>query len=197
MDMKKNTKYEKAARLLYEIGTLRKIVRAHRQTLLTDDLSDNIASHSFRVAWIGMLLAKLEKADMSKVVTMCLLHDLPESRTGDQNWVHKRYVKVYETEVIDSQFDGELFDDFKKMAMEYHARESKESQIAKDADLLDQVLLLMEYSHRGNKEADLWLKSHSQEKMLTSRSAKRILVQIRKTRPSKWWSDLWTSDRRK
>src|SRR3990167_9352769 len=90
-------------KFFYEIGTLRKIARTHRQTLLTDDLSDNIASHTFRVCIIGMILAQLEKADISKVVLMCLLHDVSESRSGDQNWVHKKYVKVYEDEIIQSQ----------------------------------------------------------------------------------------------
>jgi putative hydrolases of HD superfamily len=187
---------EKVTRLLYEIGTLRKVARAHRQTLLTDDLSDNIASHSFRVTWIGMLLAKMEKADTDKVVKMCLLHDLPESRSGDQNWVHKRYVKVFEEEIIDSQFDGEIFADLKDLAVEYHERKTDESKIAKDADLLDQVLLLMEYSHMGNKEAELWLEGNRQANMLSTKSGKKLLATIRKTRPGKWWSDLWTSDRR-
>ena len=73
------------AHFLYEIGTLRKIARAHRQTLLTDDLSDNISSHSYRVTIIGWMLAETEKADINKVIKMCLLHDLAESRSNDQN----------------------------------------------------------------------------------------------------------------
>ena len=48
---------------LYEIGTLRKIPRMHRQQFLTNDDSDNIATHSFRVAWIGRFIAILEKLE--------------------------------------------------------------------------------------------------------------------------------------
>jgi len=59
-------------KFFYEIGTLRKIARTHRQTLLTDDLSDNIASHTFRVCIIGMILAQLEKADISKTERIIL-----------------------------------------------------------------------------------------------------------------------------
>ncbi len=94
---------KKLVSFFFEIGTLRKILRSHRQTLLTDDLSDNIASHSFRVAMIGLFLAKLEKVDPFKVIVMCLLHDLEESRAGDQNWVHKKYVKVFEEEIREGQ----------------------------------------------------------------------------------------------
>src|SRR5204862_5086086 len=84
----------------FEVGTLRKITRAHKQTLLTEDSSDTIAAHSFRVATIGWFLANAEKADPYKVVMMCLTHDMPEARSGDQNWVHKKYVKVFENEII-------------------------------------------------------------------------------------------------
>src|SRR5688572_21870065 len=90
-------------KFLYEIGSLRKIARSHRQTLLTDDLSDNIASHSYRVAMIGYFLAKLEKADTGKVVLMCLFHDTGEARSGDINAIQKRYVKVFDDEIIVDQ----------------------------------------------------------------------------------------------
>src|SRR3989304_1489360 len=77
----KHTKKEpfpSLASFFFELGTLRKILRSHRQTLLTDDLSDNIASHSFRVTLIGWFLAKLEQADPYKVLLMCLFHDFSE-----------------------------------------------------------------------------------------------------------------------
>ena len=89
------------SKFFYEMGTLRKVSRAHRQLLLTDDPSDNIASHTFRVCIIGMILAQLENVDIPKVVLMCLLHDITESRSGDQNWVNKKYVKVFEEEIFD------------------------------------------------------------------------------------------------
>lgn len=96
---------KKLVSFFFEVGTLRKILRSHRQTLLTDDLSDNIASHSFRVSMIGWFLAAAEKADPHRVVMMCLLHDLEETRAGDQNWVHKKYVKVFEEEIREGQLE--------------------------------------------------------------------------------------------
>lgn len=55
-----NKDNNRIADFLYEIGSMRKLMRMHRQTLLSDDSSDTIASHSYRVAMIGWLLAKLE-----------------------------------------------------------------------------------------------------------------------------------------
>ena len=193
----KTDKIEKLTYFFFEIGTLRKLVRAHRQTLLTDDLSDNIASHSFRTTVIGYFLAKEEKADADKVLKMCLIHDLEESRSGDQNWVNKKYIKVYEEEIRKQQLAN--LDDYQELlnlSKEYHERKTKEAKISKDADLLDQIFLLCEYLWQGNKEAAGWLKGKEQEKLMFSKTAKRIAQEATKQKPSDWWNNLWTSKRR-
>lgn len=66
---------------LFEIGSLRKIPRAHKTSLMSEDPTDNIASHSYRVTHIGYLLAKLEGVDANKVVLMTLFHDVEETRS--------------------------------------------------------------------------------------------------------------------
>lgn len=182
----------------YELGTLRKTARGHRQTLLTDDLSDNIASHSYRVAMIGYFLAKMEKANIEKVLSMCLFHDTGEARSGDQNWIHKLFVTTHEDEIAASQL-GSLPGKPLDLYHEYQKRTSKEAKITKDADLLDQLLLLKEYAHVGNREAKDWLKSKEQATMLTTKSAKQIAREIFRQKPSDWWSTkkLWTPKRRK
>lgn len=189
--------FKKLTSFFFEIGTLRKIARSHRQTLLTDDFSDNIASHSFRMTFIGWFLAEIENADSYKVVMMCLLHDLEESRAGDQNWVHKRFVKVFEEEIRKEQLmplpkANELL----SLSSEYQERETIEAKLAKDADLLDQILLLKEYSHQGNKEADDWLKGRQQEKLMFSKTAKKLAHEAYQQTPSDWWQNLWTNKRR-
>lgn len=192
-------KLKQLTHFLYELGTLRKIARSHRQTLLTDDLSDNISSHSYRVTMIGYFLAKLEKADSDKVVLMCLFHDTSETRTGDQNWVHKKYTKTFEDEAIRDQLtDIPAASEILKIATEYEKRESLEAKLSKDADLLDQILLLKEYSWRGNQEAADWLKGGEQIKRLYSKSAKRVAKEILEQNPSDWWSHSgWSAERRK
>ena len=190
-------KIKKLTSFFFEIGTLRKIVRSHRQTLLTDDLSDSIASHSFRVAIIGYFLAKEVGADSDKVIKMCLLHDIEESRAGDQNWVHKKYVKVFENEIREEQLgkiphSQELLD----LSKEYDERKSLEAKVAKDSDLLDQILLLREYEWVGNKEAKRWLDGGVQGKRIYNQATRQIVKEIYKQKPSLWWHNLWTSDRR-
>jgi putative hydrolases of HD superfamily len=188
---------KRIAGFLYEVGTMRKIIRAHRQTLLSDDFSDTISSHSYRVTMIGYFLAHLEKVDPYKVIVMCMFHDLGETRGGDQNWVNKKYVKVYDDEIHESQIKELLpGSELENLCGEYSERETLESKIAKDADLLDQVLLLREYEHQGNKEAARWLEDNAQIKLMYSESAKKLAKEVCSQEPNFWWWNLWTSKRR-
>ncbi len=195
-------KIKKLVSFFYEIGTLKKIPRAHQQILLSQDLSDSIATHSFRTAFIGYFLAKELKVDANKVIKMCLLHDLEESRCGDQNWVHRRYVKVFEEEIRSEQLKDIInSEELEELSGEYQERKTLEAKIAKDADLLDQILILKEYQLQGNKEVEDWLKitgkDSAQEKLMFTNLAKKISKEIKKQSPSSWWKSLWTSKRRK
>lgn len=194
---------ERLADFLYEIGTMRKILRIHRQTLLTDDVSDNIATHSYRVTLIGWLLAEMEGADKYKTIMMCLLHDAGEIRTNDHNWVHKRYSKTYDDEVLEEQLGSLPFRELFELAGEYEKRESTEAIIAKDADMIDQILLLREYEWQGNKEAAIWLKGKSGTEpsrhltALKTESGRKLAASILERDPSDWWNEIWTNVNRK
>ncbi len=198
-----NEKEQKIVRFLFEMGTMRKLPRMHRQTLLTDDMSDNIATHSYRVTLIGWFLAKLEGADPYKVAMMCLIHDMGEVRVGDHNWIHKRYIKIFEEEIKEEQLGTLPFPEMKEIADEYDKRESQEAIVAKDADMLDQIFLLREYVWQGNKEAQIWLESKTddvvekdQKSRFETESAKRLYEIAMKEDPSSWWSHLATSKNR-
>ena len=197
----KQNEVKKLVSFFFETGQLRKVIRTHQQTLLSFDLSDTIAAHSFRVALIGYFLAKELKADVDKVVKMCLLHDLEETRSSDHNWVHKRYVKVFEDEIRRDQLKNlPNSQEFIKLSQEYDERKTLEAKISKDADLLDETFLLREYAWQGNKEAQDWLKpvnkESTHEKMMFTKLAKQIAKEAKKQNPSFWWKKLWTSKRR-
>jgi putative hydrolase of HD superfamily len=100
----------------------------------------------------------MENANVEKVLEMCIFHDIAETRSGDQTWIHKRYVTVDEDRILAEQLSNISKDDeIKKVMSEYLKRESLEAKVAKDADNIDQYLLVKEYDHRGNKEASSWL----------------------------------------
>ncbi len=190
------------ADFLFEVGTMRRLQRMHRQTLLVEDSSDTIASHSYRVAIIGWHLAKLAGADPYKTVMMCLTHDMGEIRSNDHNWVHKRYVKVYEEEITKDQLGTLPFGDLFDIATEYNERQTLESQLAKDADIIDQILLLREYEWQGSREARIWLDGKKADTdsrpldRLKTDTAKALGKVLYERDPSEWWKDLWTSHNR-
>jgi len=195
MSDEKNTKI---VNFIFEAGTMRKLARIHRQTLLTDDMSDNIASHSYRVALIAWILAQEEGVDPYKTVMMALFHDLGETRSNDHNWIHKRYVTVHTQEISKDQLGAMPYPLMKSLQEEYEKRESKEAKITKDADLLEQAFLLREYEWQGNKEASIWLrgkdgKGNAQINLLQFESSKKISKALYSQSPSDWWNGLWTS----
>jgi len=200
---KKLTNEERIADFLFEIGTMRKLLRSHRQLFLTDDLSDNIASHSYRVTMIGWFLAKAEKVDPYTVVMMCLLHDIEEVRTMDHNYLHKRYVKSFPEDVDKEQLGTLPYPDLRKTITEFRERVTKESIVAKDADLIDQIVLLREYEWQGNQEARIWLRGKGNEKQngqlsrIKTKSGRKLGEIILKRGPSDWWSFLFTPEERK
>ncbi len=188
---------------MFEIGTMKKIPRMHQQMLLSQDLSDNIATHSYRVAIIAWFLAKMEKIDPYKTVMMAFLHDINEIRSGDHNYVHKKYVKIFGNEITNDQLGSLPFKDLFQIDTEYEIRKSKEAIIVKDADLLDQILLLKEYAHQGNSEAKIWLsgkgkanKKNIQYINLKTKSAKKLGKEILEGKVSEWWENIWTPKNR-
>ena len=171
---------DKIVNFFFEMATLRRITRSWRQTV--ENVSDNVSDHSFRVAVFGMVLAQLEKCDENKVLKMCLFHDIAEARVGDANIINKQYVDLREGEAIKDQLKGlpiekEILELFK----EYEERKSKEAIVAKDADVLDQILLEQEYFYKDEKNRKIW--QDYAQKSLQTESAKKLTERIRKSNP--------------
>jgi putative hydrolase of HD superfamily len=172
---------------LYEVGTAKNIVRSHHQVINWSN--DTIASHSFRVAIIGLILAEMEKADQDKVVKMCLLHDLAELRTGDANFVNKFYRVESEEKAIYDQWK-EIVGGKKIIFLlkEYNKKKSKEAIIAKDADILDQIFLQKEYLSHRPYDFKKWHTNH--EKKLKTKSGLKIARLVLKTEIMDWVYEL-------
>ena len=180
---------------LFEIGILKKTPRSGYQFLGTG--SESVAEHSFRVAVIGYLLAKNEpKADMQKVVLMSLFHDFHEARTGDHNYVNKRYVTVNENKAVNDlarklSFGQEIV----SLIDEFNSRETIEAQLSQDADQLDFILELKRQQDLGNISAAEWLK-YSVKRLITD-FAKTLADEIVTTDSSDWWfkkkEELWVN----
>ncbi len=180
---KQNADYNKIADFLFEIGTLRNMKRMHCQTL--PQANDTIASHSFEAAITGIILAKMEKADENKVLKMCLFHDIAEARTGDANFMHSHYAEMEEAGAVKDQLSGTpLKKEIIEILDEYVKRESIESIVAKDADLINQTLLQCDYL-KESKDLARWNR-HSMKRLKT-KSAKALAKIIIRKNPFDWF----------
>ncbi len=170
---------------LFEVGMLKKTPRTGYQFLGSG--AESVAEHSFRTAVIGYILSLQEpKADASKAALMCLFHDLHEARTGDHNYVNKRYVQVDEEKALgdlsqELPFGGEIV----ALFQEFKGGDSVEARISRDADQLDLILELKEQLDLGNKYASEWL--HYALERLHTESARKMALEILDTDSTEWW----------
>ncbi len=173
--------------LLFEAGMLSRTPRTGYRFLGTGKQS--VAEHLFRTAVVGYVLAHLDgRADKMKVVMMCLFHDLMEARTGDQNYVYKKYVKVDEEKALEEMTSGLPFgEEIKALLKEFNAQESREALLSHDADQLELILQLKEEKDLGNRYAEEWLRYNIRR--LRTEAGKRLAEAILQRDFSAWWFD--------
>ena len=122
---------------------------------------ESVASHSFGVAVIAMLLADRARArgidvNVERLLRMALLHDLTESRTGDLPSTIKRYfekasIKAADESIAKDIFKelGDLSESYMDIFFDYEHRVSIESRLVKAADKLDLLMQSREYEKGG------------------------------------------------
>jgi putative hydrolase of HD superfamily len=175
--------------LLFEIGCFRFISRTWTRFLNVDGFQNN-TEHSFRVAWIALMLAKHEKqGNHEKILKMALVHDLPESRTGDVDYLSRQYTERNEALAAADMFgDTSLQEEILALLHEYEERKSIESRLVKDADNLDVELELQEQRRRGHALKDLWGKTRKQSvyPKLFTKAAQHFWREIEKADRHDW-----------
>lgn len=169
---------------LQEVGMLRHTPRSGYAFLGSG--RESVAEHSHRTAVIGYVLARRTGNDPARTVMLCLLHDLPEARTGDFNYVNKRYNTCRERDAFQDAVEGTgLEEEFLAFWDEQAARETPESILAHDADQLDLLLNLKREHDLGNSYAAVW--SDSVVQRLRTDVARELAQVIRETDHTAWW----------
>jgi len=123
-------------------------------------------------------------------MSMGLLHDLLEARTGDVDFIAKNYATLDETKALEDQFAGiEFGNDLLKTMQEYENRETVIAKCAKDADTVAQMYLEWLLSWRGNKLAEKWFEGDYQHRVphLRTESAKTLALSMKDSNPQEWW----------
>lgn len=192
-------KLKSIANFLFETGMLQKTPRSGFFFLGSG--SQSVAEHINRVSYVGFALAKMNgQADISKVLQMCLFHDLSEARVSDLNYVHQKYNERLENKAVEDLANTLPFgDDLKKIIDEYEARETIEARLTKDADNIEFLLSLKEQSDIGNDRADTWIQPLLGR--LLTEDGKKLAEEILQTDSDQWWygdkNDKWWINRNK
>ena len=148
---------------------------------------ESVAEHSFGVIIVAFVLGRMRKnVDLEKLLKMTLFHDLAEARTGDMNYMNKRYTTCNEDQAMTDAtaglpFENELLDLWK----EWQAKESPEAQLAADADQLDMILELRRLETLGSRDAKDWL-TYAQKRLRT-KEGQTLFTEISKADPTQWW----------
>lgn len=183
------------ANFLFEVGMLQKTPRTGFRFLGSGN--ESVAEHILRTIFIVYTLCKLESdVDESKVIKICLFHDLPEARTGDMNYVNKKYVDVDEEKAVKELTETLFFgEEIESAISEFNEKKTRESLMAHDADQLSLILQLKEYGDLGNKYSKKWIEFAV--KRLSTEAAKGLAEVIINTDSSEWWfkdkSDWWVN----
>ncbi|MDA8085522.1 MAG: HD domain-containing protein [Nitrospiraceae bacterium] len=177
------------ANFLFELGMLKRTPRSGFQFLGSG--GESVAEHTFRTACIAYVLGNLEemaggRIDKDRLLKMGLFHDLLEARTGDLNYVNKKYVRVDEPKTR-RELTGKIpfGPELDALLKEFAENETPEARLAHDADQMEFILALKECKDNGSRYADEWL--GFAVKRLATGTAKKLVSVILDTDSSLWW----------
>ena len=175
------------ANLLFEAKILKEIPRSGYHFLGVG--KESVAEHCFSTTFIAYVMSRMEsEIDALKLICMCLIHDLPETRIGDLNTVNKKYVKADEAKAFKDSIKGLAFgQNLTDLFDEFNAGRSIEAKLAHDADQLALILELKDLMDRGYKPPETWIQNVIGR--LQTETGQKIGRAVMDTRRDEWWFD--------
>ena len=139
----------------------------------------------------------MEGADAHRVMVMTLFGDLHEARITDLHKMAQHYVDAgaAEDRAFADQIDGlpdSMRDELAATRTEYRAKETRESIVARDADILECLIQAKEYCERGNPAAAEFMKNAGH---LATDSARRLWELAESTDVNSWWRGIGVFER--
>ncbi len=177
------------AEFLFTAAMLRRTPRSGLQFLGSG--RESVAEHVFQTMITGYTLAKMEleggvEIDEKRLLQLCLLHDLLEARTGDLNYVNKKYLEVDEAGALADMCRPLFFGaEMAELVKEFEQKKSREAQLAADADQLALITLVKEQHDLGNPYARKWL-TVARQRLLTE-SGRALARGLHESDWASWW----------
>jgi len=173
------------ADFLFEAGMLKKIPRSGYHFLGLG--GESVAEHSFIITLIAFVMAKLVPGvDSQKIVFMCLVHDLPESRIGDINYLQKKYVTPDENKAVEHMCRNLPFgDSIKALIEEFNSGKTPEAMLARDADQIAFLLDLKSIRDVSGDTPEKWIRIIMER--LKTDTGREIAEAVMSGQWDDWW----------
>jgi len=172
-----------------EAGLLKRVKRSGWWVAGIKD-PESVAEHCFRCALIGYYIAHCEGVDPYKVVTQTLFNDIHEARINDLHKMGHHYIDFREAEkkVFADQIaylDSKVKAALKAMREDYEKQKSRDSIVARDADILECLIQAKEYVDLGFPVAKTFFKRAPQH--LKTATARKLWQQALVWDSHSWW----------
>ena len=145
----------------------------------------------YRMAMLAMVIDSVPNCDMGKVLRMCLVHDLAETRIGDITpddnipVVEKHRMEREAMAEITSLLPTLAAETMMSLYLEYEKHESPEAKLTKDLDTFDFLHQALhyetEYAAKGLNPTDLnfdkfYQTAHSIQSSQVKRMAEKVIA---------------------
>jgi len=175
-----------------EAGLLKRVKRSGWWVAGIKD-PETVAEHCFRCAVIGYYIAHCEEVDPYKVVTMTLFNDIHEARINDLHKMGHHYIDFREAEkkVFADQIiflEKKVKEALRAMRGDYEEQLSKESIVARDADILECLIQAKEYVDLGYPVARTFFKRAPD--YLKTATARKLWQQALSWDSHDWWQNV-------
>ena len=175
------------ANLLFEAKMLKEIPRSGYHFLGVG--KESVAEHCFSTTFIAYVMSRMEpEIDALRLISMCLIHDLPETRIGDLNTVNKKYVTADETKALEDTIEGLAFgENLTDLFNEFNNGHTIEAKLAHDADQLALIFELKDLIDIGYEPPRSWIQNVINR--LKTKTGSKIADAVMETSRDEWWLD--------
>jgi putative hydrolase of HD superfamily len=171
--------------VLADVGGLKELKRAGWVRVGIPE-PESVADHSFRLAWMAILVGPRLGLNVEAMVRLALIHDLGEARVGDVTPTDR--VTSSEKRAREAEALGRIVDELPEgpalydLWREYDAGATPEARIVRQLDKLELALQALEYEcQQGRDLTEFWLSARA---ALTEPLLVQIFDRLWSRRPS-------------
>jgi len=115
---------------------------------------ESVSDHTYAMCAIGMILSDMLGFDTEKVMKMIIIHDLPESITGDHmpGEITRKKKRIEEKNIMTSilcQMPSTISSNYRKLWEEYQTNKTQIAKFVHKLDKLEMAMQAIQYINEG------------------------------------------------